>query len=276
MVRIGKLSGIALALAICMAASANAQTDEADDIPDADITPEAEMEPMFEQPVDLTTPMSPSASTFDPSKFMRGLPSPVWTGKAGIDNREGTPNADLRPGYGAPGTAPEQAVGVAWANVTAPGLMAWDKTAIETRVDPYQQSRFGVTLSRAVPVGSDVSMTLQNAFAWTQPLLQGATDRRAWLERARRRRQSRRPLHLPARGHDAVGRRRPPRAPRTMAPVAERGAETVRRPGQHHRRGERDRDRRAQPKPQGRLQAKLVNAAPLLAPSAITCSGRSG
>lgn len=174
MVRTGKLSGIAFALAICMAASANAQTDEADDIPDADTTPEAEMEPMFDQPVDLTTPMSPSASPFDPSKFMRGLPSPVWTGKAGIDNREGTPNADIRPGYGLPGTAPEQAVGVAWANVTAPGLMAWDKTAIETRVDPYQQSRFGVTLSRAVPVGSDVSMTLQNAFAWTQPLLQGA------------------------------------------------------------------------------------------------------
>ncbi len=52
--------------------------------------------------------------------------------------------------------------------------MAWDRSAIETRVDPYQQSRFGVTLSRSVPVGSDVALTLQNGFAWTQPLLQGA------------------------------------------------------------------------------------------------------
>ncbi len=73
-----------------------------------------------------------------------------------------------------PGMMPEQTVGVAWANVTAPGLMVWDRSAIETRIDPYQQSRFGVTLSRSVPVGSDVSLTLQNAFAWTQPLLHGA------------------------------------------------------------------------------------------------------
>ena len=52
--------------------------------------------------------------------------------------------------------------------------MAWDKTSIETRLDPYQQTRFGVTLSRSVPVGNDVSLTLQNGFAWIQPLLQGA------------------------------------------------------------------------------------------------------
>jgi hypothetical protein len=168
MVRTGKLSGIVLALAICMAATANAQTDEAND------TPDAEMEPLVDEPVDLTTPMSPSAGNFDASKFLRGLPAPVWTGKAGIDNREGTPHADIRPGHALPGAMPEQTVGVAWANVTAPGLMAWDKTAIETRLDPYQQSRFGVILSRSVPVGSDVSLTLQNAFAWTQPLLQGA------------------------------------------------------------------------------------------------------
>lgn len=158
-----------------MAASAHAQTDDADATPqDADITQEAEMAPMVDEPADLTIPLSPSASTFDASKFMRGLPTPVWTGKAGIDSREGTPNAEIRPGHGLPGARPEQTVGVAWANVTAPGLMAWDKTAIETRLDPYQESRFGVILSRSVPVGGDMALTIQNAFAWTQPLLQGA------------------------------------------------------------------------------------------------------
>jgi len=169
MIRPGKLSGIALVLAVCVAATAHAQTDEADDMPEA-----TDIEPMFDEPVDLTTPMPPSASPFDPSRFMQGLPAPVWTSKAGIDNREGTPNADVRPGHALLGAMPEQAVGVAWANVTAPGLMVWDRSAIETRIDPYQQSRFGVTLSRSVPVGSDVSLTLQNAFAWTQPLLHGA------------------------------------------------------------------------------------------------------
>ena len=122
----------------------------------------------------------------------------MWTSKAGIDNREGTPNADVRPGHGLPGTMPEQTVGVAWANVTAPGLMAWDRTAIETRIDPYQQSRFGVTLSRSVPVGSDMSLTLQNAFAWTQPLLQGAPIVAHGSNGHVVEGKSRRPLHLPA------------------------------------------------------------------------------
>jgi hypothetical protein len=168
MVRTGKLSGVVLALAMIGATAAFAQTDEADDMPDADV------EPMFDEPVDLTTPMPWSNGAIDPSKFTQGLPAPVWTSKAGVDYREGTPNADVRPAHWLPGTTPEQAVGVAWANITAPGLMAWDKTAIETRIDPYQQTRFGMTLSRSVPVNGDVALTLQNSFAWIQPLLEGA------------------------------------------------------------------------------------------------------
>ncbi len=179
MVRTGKLSAFALALAVICAAPAHAQsmaedpetteateTDEAEDMPDG--------EPMFEEPLDLSTLRAPSASTFDPSKFLRGLPTPVWTSKVGIDNRDGTPNSEMRPAHWLPGMMPEQTVGVAWINVTAPGLMVWDRSAFETRVDPYQQTRFGVTLSRSVPVGSDVSLTLQNGVAWTQPLLQDA------------------------------------------------------------------------------------------------------
>ena len=107
------------------ATAAYAQTDEADDMPDADV------EPMFDEPVDLTIPWSNGA--IDASKFTQGLPAPIWTSKAGIDYREGTPNAAVRPGHWLPGTTPEQAVGVAWANITAPGLMAWDKTALEYR-----------------------------------------------------------------------------------------------------------------------------------------------
>jgi hypothetical protein len=168
MVRTGKLSGVVLALAMIGATAAFAQTDEADDMPGADV------EPMFDEPADLTTPMPWSNGAIDASKFTQGLPAPVWTSKAGVDYREGTPNADVRPAHWLPGTTPEQAVGVAWANITAPGLMAWDKTAIETRIDPYQQTRFGMTLSRSVPVNGDVALTLQNSFAWIQPLLEGA------------------------------------------------------------------------------------------------------
>lgn len=143
-------------------AEAAAETEAATDVPQGD-------EAIFDQPVDLTLPLTmPSGHTVDPSRFTHGLPTSPWSGKIGIDNRDVTPYPD-------PNSAmPTQNVGVAWAAIAAPGLMAWDKTAIETRVDPYEQTRFGVTLSRSMPIGSEVSLTLQNAFAWTQPLLQGA------------------------------------------------------------------------------------------------------
>jgi hypothetical protein len=175
---------------ICTAVAAHAQSDDEDNATDDDVTTvESEVAPdaaptdvtqegdgAFEQPIDLTAPLTmPSGNSIDPSRFTQGLSPSPWTAKAGIDNRDVTPYADLRLERWLPGTAlPEQSVGVAWATIAAPGLMAWDKAAIETRVDPYEQTRFGVTLSRSVPVGNEVSMTLQNGFAWTQPLLQGA------------------------------------------------------------------------------------------------------
>jgi len=117
---------------------------------------------------DLPTPL-PRLPAIDPSKFTAGLPSNPWSGKAGIDNRA-PPNAELRPEHGLPGATPEQGVGVAWATISAPGLMAWDRTSIEARVDPYQEGRFGVTASRSVPVGSMLSLTLQNGLLLTQSL----------------------------------------------------------------------------------------------------------
>jgi hypothetical protein len=145
------------------AANANDDTIQDDETFDAG--------PMFDEPVDFSTPISPLASVVDASRFLHGLPSSTWSSKAGIDSREAAPYADLSP---LPNAMPHQTVGVAWATITAPGLMAWDRTAFETRVDPYQESRLGVTISRSVPFGSDVSMTLQNTLAWSQSLLQEA------------------------------------------------------------------------------------------------------
>jgi hypothetical protein len=57
-----------------------------------------------------------------------------------------------------------QSSGAAWAAVTAPGLSSiWDKTAIEARLDPAQDtSRLGTSLSKSVPFGEQTSITLQN------------------------------------------------------------------------------------------------------------------
>ena len=98
-----------------------------------------------------------------------------WDGKVGVDyRRTAIPAADLQPDQLVAGAVPDQSTGVAWANVTAPGLdspLGWDKTSIETRVDPSQeQGRLGTTLSRSVPVGNNVAVTLQNGVSVTRTL----------------------------------------------------------------------------------------------------------
>src|SRR5262249_4392481 len=57
----------------------------------------------------------------------------------------------------------------------------WDQTSIETRVDPsQQQSKVGTTLSRSVPVGENITATLQNGLAVTSPLPNATTHNHGW------------------------------------------------------------------------------------------------
>jgi hypothetical protein len=63
------------------------------------------------------------------------------------------------------GSAP-QSSGTAWAAITGPGVGSiWDQTAVEARVDPGQeQSRLGTSLSKAVPINEQYSLTLKNGY----------------------------------------------------------------------------------------------------------------
>ena len=82
------------------------------------------------------------------------------------------------------GAVPDQSNGVAWATITAPGLespLGWDKTSIETRVDPAQeQSKLGTTLSRSVPIDDTVSLTLQNGVSIIRPLPNASGQVHGW------------------------------------------------------------------------------------------------
>jgi len=124
-------------------------------------------------PLDLSTPEIDASKfkSFDP---WRGAP-PAWQSKVGVDYRKpGIPAAELQPDQLVAGAIPDQSTGVAWANVNAPGLdmpLGWDKAMLETRLDPTQdQGKFATTLSRSVPVGTDLSVTLQNGLALTRTL----------------------------------------------------------------------------------------------------------
>jgi len=120
-----------------------------------------------------------SDSRIDAAKFTAGpSASTGWDAKVGLDYRApASPNAAFRPDRILPGAPQDQSTGIAWANVTAPGLgspWSWDQTSIETRLDPEQEGKLGMTLSRSVPVGSNVAVTLQNSYSMSQTLAHGA------------------------------------------------------------------------------------------------------
>jgi hypothetical protein len=126
-------------------------------------------------PLDLSTPELDGGKRRSNNPFAAPASATDWSGKAGVDARKpAIPAADFQPEHLTAGAIPDQSTGVAWASVTAPGLdapLGWDKTSIETRLDPSQeQGRVGTTLSRSVPVGENFSVTLQNGVAVTRTL----------------------------------------------------------------------------------------------------------
>jgi hypothetical protein len=135
----------------------------------------------FEDGFDFSLP-PPSASApagkLDASRFtvLPKVPS-GWDAKAGLDYRTpAAPGAAFRPDLVLPGAPQDQSAGIAWANVTAPGLTTpwgWDKAAFDSRIDPEQDGKLGVMLSRSLPVGGDLALTLQNGYSMTRTLGHG-------------------------------------------------------------------------------------------------------
>jgi hypothetical protein len=166
--RVHRRCACGVALTALLAAGAAADPAGGTDPIDNVIVPFA-----FEQPFDFSTPLPAAGAVSadagaDTSKFKAKSASPDWEAKLGVDNRPALRDADLRPERYIQGASQEPSAGVAWANVTAPGIMVMDKTMFETRLDPDQQSRLGVTLSRSIPLGSTLSMTWLNGYSVTQ------------------------------------------------------------------------------------------------------------
>ena len=79
------------------------------------------------------------------------------------------------------GTSVNNSSGTVWGRITGPAPLFWDKTSMETRVDPgAEQGQFVATMSRTMPLGTHASVTLQDKYSVTQSL-QGsvATDPQA-------------------------------------------------------------------------------------------------
>ncbi|WP_375305745.1 hypothetical protein WI560_27735 [Bradyrhizobium sp. A11] len=99
--------------------------------------------------------------------------SPFWDTRIGADmtvtSEPRTMSELLAQKAGNGGNLP-QSSGSAWATATAPGAGAiWDKTAVEARVDPgAEQSRIGASLTKAMPLSGETSLTLQNGYSVNQ------------------------------------------------------------------------------------------------------------
>jgi hypothetical protein len=145
--------------------------------------PEPALELPAGEPLDLSTPEPEALRGLKPLTE-RPVASP-WDSKVGIDyHKPSIPATNFQPEQLTAGAVPDQSAGVAWATVTAPGFgsaLGWDQTAIETRVDPTQeQTQLGTRLSRSVPVGEDVSVTLENGVSMSRSLPSGGAQNHGW------------------------------------------------------------------------------------------------
>ena len=99
--------------------------------------------------------------------------TPFWDTRVGADmtvTREPTTMSELLAEKSANGGNLPQSGGSAWAAITAPGAgPVWDKTAVEARVDPNQDSsKLGTNISKQVPISDQYSLTLSNGYNVTQ------------------------------------------------------------------------------------------------------------
>ncbi len=126
--------------------------------------PDDELGIAGDEPLDLSTPLPETKHAPKLKAAMPGLINP-WSAKAGVNYRSApVPNAEFRPSQLPDSSLPDQSTGVGWANVTSSSVpLGWDKATIETQVDPLdEQGKLGTTLSRSIPMGDELSLTLQN------------------------------------------------------------------------------------------------------------------
>ena len=114
------------------------------------------------KPLDVTRRESPDGSST--VKLNKPLPT-VWDAKVGAEiGLAATTQETYQPGKPLPGTADNPGSGAAWASVDVPSV-----ASIGARIDQSSdQSKFGTTLKRAVPVGGKLSITLQNSYSVTE------------------------------------------------------------------------------------------------------------
>jgi hypothetical protein len=95
-----------------------------------------------------------------------------WDTTVGADlNLAATPPTNFGLDMPSPATTNNAGSGAAWASVGLPNI-----ASVDARVDPTRdQGKLGATFKRSVPVGSNLSVTLQNTYSVTETLSASTT-----------------------------------------------------------------------------------------------------
>jgi hypothetical protein len=136
---------------------------------DAGLTPKKAAAPKKADSSDAAWSSSNNANGTSAVSVKQSI-SPFWDTRIGADMTVAPQgpltNSELLSERLANGGSLPQSSGTAWAAVTAPGVASiWDKTSVEARVDPgSDQTRFGTSISKSVPLADQYSLTLQNGY----------------------------------------------------------------------------------------------------------------
>ena len=102
----------------------------------------------------------------------RKLSSP-WDTKVGTDISLAAPAGTSSSDYLPPNGSPSRSSGSVWGNLTMQNIAppGFDKTSVEARLDAGKdEGKVGATVSRSLPIGPDLSITLQNSTSIKQSL----------------------------------------------------------------------------------------------------------
>lgn len=154
------LTEAATALALIALATAAAATDK---------PPAANSDPTFGSRTDR--PDGSAAMTIG-----RRLPTP-WETRIGTDVSLAAPPGATNSDYLMRGNGTDRSSGAVWGSMTVPGVrpLGFDKTSVEARLDAgNDEGKLGATVSRSVPIGSGLAVTLQNSTSIKQSLATAA------------------------------------------------------------------------------------------------------
>jgi hypothetical protein len=146
------------------AALGNALLFDPADIVEAKPAPKLRL-PSLNKPRDLSVKGSENPDGTSKVAVKQPVATGEWDANVGVDLKTATDlPTTFQPGKGFPGTADDHGSGAAWASVGVPNV-----AAIDARVDPTNdQGQVGAALRRSIPLGEDLSMTVQNRVSVTE------------------------------------------------------------------------------------------------------------